>query len=105
MPPARDERPTAPPVKRKNGPVRLWSVVAFRVSSNPYEEAMNAILDHIPRSTSTAKGNVISAGLYLLGVITFTVLLEANALNITVALFCMFMAGVHSALAFQEGVM
>jgi succinate-acetate transporter protein len=65
---------------------------------------MNAILDHIRRSTSRAKGNVITAGLYLLGVIIFTVLLEANTLNITVALFCMFMAGVHSALAFQEGV-
>jgi succinate-acetate transporter protein len=92
-----------PPVKRQYGQVRLWSV-AFRISSNPYEKAMNAILDHIRRSTSTAKGNVITAGLYLLGVIIFTVLLEANALNITVALFCMFMAGVHSALAFQEGV-
>jgi len=57
------------------------------------------------RSTSTAKGNVISAGLYLLGVIIFIVLLEANTLHITVALFCMFMAGVHSALAFQEEVM
>ena len=65
---------------------------------------MNAALDHIRRSTSTAKGNVISAGLYLLGVIIFIVLLEANTLHITVALFCMFMAGVHSALAFQEGV-
>jgi multisubunit Na+/H+ antiporter MnhG subunit len=65
---------------------------------------MNAILDHIRRSTSTAKGNVISAGLYLFGAIIFIVLLEASALHITVALFCMFMAGVHSALAFQEGV-
>jgi len=66
---------------------------------------MNAILDQIRRSTSTAKGNVISAGLYLLGVIIFIVLLEPNALYTTVALFCMFMAGVHSALAFQESVM
>ena len=66
---------------------------------------MNAILGHIRRSTSTAKGNVISAGLYLLGVIIFIVLLEANTLHITVALFCMSMAGVHSALAFQEGAM
>jgi hypothetical protein len=66
---------------------------------------MNAILDHIRRSTSTAKGNVISAGLYLLGVIIFIVLLEPNTLHTTVALFCMFMAGIHSVLVFQEGVM
>ena len=66
---------------------------------------MNAILDHIRRSTSTAKGNVITAALYLLGVIIFIVLLEPNALHTIVALFCMFMAGVHSVLAFQEGVM
>ena len=66
---------------------------------------MNAILDHIRRSTSTAKGNVITAGLYLLGVIVFIVLLEPNTLHTIVALFCMFMTGVHSVLAFQEGVM
>jgi multisubunit Na+/H+ antiporter MnhG subunit len=66
---------------------------------------MNAILSHIRRSTSTAKRNVITAGLYLLGAITFVVILEPNALHTIVALFCMFLAGVHSVLAFQEGVM
>ena len=66
---------------------------------------MNAILDHIRRSTSTAKGNVITAGLYLLGVIIFMLILEPNALHTIVALFCMFMSGVHSVLAFREGVM
>jgi hypothetical protein len=66
---------------------------------------MNAILDHIRRSTSTAKGNVITAGLYLLGVIVFMVWLEPNTLHTIVAFFCMFMAGVHSVLAFQEGAM
>ena len=50
---------------------------------------MNAIRDHIRRSTSTAKGNVISAGLYMIGVVIFIVLLKSNALYITVALFCM----------------
>jgi hypothetical protein len=83
--------------------VRLRSV-AFKVFIKPYEMAMNAILNHIRRSTSTAKGNVITAGLYLVGVLIFIGLLESTALHITVALFCMFMAGVHSALAFQEGV-
>ena len=66
---------------------------------------MNAILDHIRRTTSMAKGNIITAGLYLLGVIVFMVLLESNTLHTIVALFCMFMAGVHSVLAFQEGWM
>jgi hypothetical protein len=104
MPLGRDAQPTASP-PREEGEWTSASVVScLQSSSNPHETAMNAILDHIRRSTSTAKGNVITAGLYLLGVIIFTVLLEANALNITVALFCMFMAGVHSALAFQEGV-
>ena len=66
---------------------------------------MNAILSHIRRSTSTATRNVITAALYLLGVITFIVILEPNSLHTVVALFCMFLAGVHSVLAFQEGVM
>ena len=56
---------------------------------------MNAVLDHMRRSTSTAKGNVISAGLYLVGVFIFIVLFGSTALHITVALFCMFMAGGH----------
>jgi hypothetical protein len=66
---------------------------------------MNAILNHIRRSTATAKGNLITGGLYLLGVIIFMVLLEPNTLHTVVAFFCMFMAGVHSVLAFQEGVL
>ena len=82
----------------------VYGQFSTEFSSNLYEKAMNAILDHIRRSTSTAKGNVISAGLYLIGVIIFIVMLEPNALYITVALFCMFMTGVHSAFAFQEGV-
>jgi hypothetical protein len=43
---------------------------------------MHAILNHIRRSTSTAKGNVISAGLYLVGVFIFIVLLETTALQL-----------------------
>jgi hypothetical protein len=77
----------------------------FIFSSDNEKKAMKAVLSHIRRSTSTAKGNVIIAGLYLLGVIVFIMILEPNALHTIVALFCMFMAGVHSVRAFQEGVM
>jgi len=74
-------------------------------SSDNEKKAMKAVLSRIRRSTATAKGSVITAGLYLLGVIVFIVILEPNTLHTIVALFCMFMAGVHSVRAFQEGVM
>ena len=45
--------------------MRLWSV-ATEFLSNLYEKAMNAIPDHIRRSTLTAKGNLISGGPYLI---------------------------------------